>query len=258
MRSRFATRPALALALLAACTPTGDSAGQAAAAEHEASHAVAYRVDAEVPRDSAALVEPLGPGCGAISVEPTGPWEEQGERLAEVREAWHPRAEHGRPTAIRDASPPFALPGVELLQVRVEGAARALQPCFTHAGETDGTLGHIECLPAWVLLAAVPPPAQPQTNEQWAQLIGLLDGASAVISDPVQLERCVALPPPLRARVPWLGLRRTAAGVQAAFIERIDAGPALTMLVTVSATLADGRLELEHEELWTVDHEELR
>lgn len=179
--------------------------------------------------------------------------------MREVRDGWHPRAEYGQPVAIREARIPFEVPGHTFFEVQVEGAPRTIQPCFVRDDGPSEHLGSAACVPSWVLVTEATPEARPQTNVQWAQLLGLLDGATAVYPSEAELDRCAGdLPTSVRAAVPPLGLRLHGAEQHAEFVERMDLGDELTMLVAVHATLQEGRLELEHRELWTVDREGAR
>lgn len=176
-----------------------------------------------------------------------------------VRDGWHPRAEHGQPVAIREARVAFEVPGHTFFEVQVEGAPRVMQPCFVRDEGPSEHLGLAACVPSWVLVIEATPEARPRTIDEWAQLLGLLDGATAVYPSEAELDRCASeLPPSVRAAVPPLGLRQSGAEQHAQFVERVDMGDELTMLVAVHATLQAGRLELEHRELWMMDREGAR
>lgn len=262
MPRRAATTSALALAVLAACAPTGEPPGEGwEPSPFGWRRRVADGGEGSSPRqhpDSA----PRGSGvadlgdtsCGAIATEPRGPWQREGVRLRAVREGWHPRAEYGQPVAVREARPPFEVAGHAFFEVQVEGAPRAIQPCFVR--ESEGGSSFPTCAPAWVLVVESTPEARPSTNEEWAQLLGLLDGAAAVYASDAELDRCaVGLPEAVRAELPRLGLRRSRGEQTARFVERVDFGEGLTMLVAVHATLHEGRLVVAHDELWTLDRE---
>lgn len=253
MPRRAATTSALALVLVAACAATGEPPG-----EGWEPSPFGWRRRVE-PRAQGPSVHDRGdvrdPSCGAIAIAPLGPWQRKGVRLGEVRAGWHPRAEYGQPVAIREARVPFELPGHTFYEVQVEGAPRLIQPCFMRDDGPSEHLGHAACVPSWVLVVEAPPEARPQTIEQWAALLGLLDGATAVYPSEAELERCVS---DLPVSVPSLGLHRHGAEQHAEFVERVDVGDELTMLVAVHAKLLEGRLDVEHRELWTTDREEAR
>lgn len=253
MPRRAATNSALALALVAACAPTGEPPGEG---WEPSPFGWRRRVEPRVEGPSSSVHDrrDVGdPSCGAIAVAPVGPWQREGVRMREVREGWHPRAEYGQPVAIREARIALEMPGHTFYEVQVEGAPRVIQPCFVKDDGPSEHLGHAACVPAWVLVIEAPPAARPQTNEQWAALLGLLDGATAVYASEAELERCVS---DLPVSMPSLGLHRHGAEQHAEFVERVDLGDELTMLVAVHAKLQDGRLEVEHRELWTMDREE--
>jgi hypothetical protein len=258
MHRRAATALVLALAPMAACTPTGaDRWEPEPATANPPSPPRQSRVEPWLSTEPGPTVDPFEAGCGAIEIEPLGPWKHEGRRMDEVRDGWHPRAEHGVPVAIREARAAVEVPGHRLWMVQVEGAPRTIQPCFMQERVVEPDLVHETCVPASMLVGQAELAARPRTNEQWAQLLGLLEGASAVYPDAAALERCVgSLPPQVRAAVPPLGLRRVGSELHATFVERIDvdaAGAELTMLVAVHATLEGEWLDLEHEELWTLD-----
>jgi hypothetical protein len=251
MPRRAATRPAFALAVLVvACAPTGDREPLPGLVPAKGSPAF-VRPSRGVEAPAFALASaPVEDVCGAIVIEPTGSWVLEGVQLDGVRDHWQSSMEYGQPVAIREARPPFEVPGHRFWQVQVERAPRPIQPCFTKDGSPPQLL--LEgCVDVWALIGEATPEARPRTAEQWAQLLGLLDGASAVYPDEGALERCVEhLPSQVR---PSLGLRRSGTELHVTFVERVDFGPELTMLVTVHATLEDDRLGLEHEELWAIN-----
>jgi hypothetical protein len=254
MPRRAALPSALALALLAACAPSGDA--PRASPEPRA---------AEVPRRSprpTLRTEPTptsAPGvidddCGAISFGPGRTWEVSGERFDSLRRGWHPRPEHGRPVGMRRVEAPFELPGFEFWQVQVSGPGRAIQPCATRKATAAEPRAWLECEPAWVLVRDSTPEARPRTNEQWARLVGALDGASAVYSDEETLDRCVTgLRKAVREAVPPLRTRWVDRVLHATFVERIDVDRDVTLLVVTTAKHDAGRLDLVHEELLTID-----
>lgn len=252
-----ATNPwALAVVVLAAaCAPTGVEEREPTALEEEPVpvHVITrYEGATRAPR----IAAPFDDGCGALVVESHSGWIYDGPWLEAVRRGWHPRAEHGRPFAIREAKSPFEVPGRRLWQVQVDGAPQDLQPCFMPEDGPDPDMAHLACVPAWQLVGQATPEARPRTNAQWAQLLGLLDGATAVYPDEAAIDRCFGpLPASVRERVPSLGLRTLGADVEARFVERIDVGSELVMLVAVRATLADGRLEVERHEVWSMEQE---
>jgi len=253
MPRRAAKTSALALALLAACTPIDEPPTEGD--ERRVESAAGPPPPPEPTYASAS--DPGEPVCGAIAIEPVGSWLHEGPRMSDVSRGWRPRAEHGRPVAIREARAPFEVPGYTFWQVQVEGAPRSIQPCFM---KDDGPTNElVPCLPVWMLMTEVTPEAQPQTTAQWAQLVGLLDGATAVYPDEATLDRCASdLPAAVRAGVPPLGIRSAAGERHVGFVERIDMGDEQTLLVGVHATLIEGRLEVERQELWTMDHEVAR
>jgi hypothetical protein len=251
MHRRAAPFLALAPALLAACTPTGERPP----GEDWEPSSLGWRRPAEADPDGPDP-DRGDPTCGAIAVEPVGPWEREGVQLDDVRKGWRPRAEYGVPIAIREARSPVAMAGYRLWQVEVQGAPQAIQPCLLRDEGPDREMGIDGCVPAWRIFYQSTPEARPQTHGQWAQLLGVLDGASAVYPDVASLDHCMKdLPAQVRATVPPLGLHHAGSTTQAVFVERVDAGTELALLVIVRATLEDDRLEVERQELWTMDRE---
>lgn len=247
-----ATRLAFALAVLAACTPTGEPPDQ------DALEPPPF-IDALPPDREAPGLAPTNPTCGAIPLQPEGPWQYSGAQLDWVREGWHPRAEYGRPDGIMPVRSPVEIPGYQLWQVQVDRAPRVIQPCFMREGGPDPDRPFNVCVPAWQLVGQATPEARPRTNVQWAQLLGLLDGASAVYPSAAELDRCeIDLPARVRAAVPPLGLQTHAGTIEATFVERVSMGDELTLLVVVRATLDEGRLQVEHHELFAIDHGVMR
>lgn len=252
MHRRAATRLALALALLAACTPTGEPPDGEEREPPPFNEPLPRHHEIPAP-------EPTAPPCGAIIIQPAGSWQRSGAQLQAVREGWYPRAEHGVPVAIMEAHSPFEVPGHRLWQVQVERAPQVIQPCFMREGGPDPDRAFDACVPARQLVGQATPEARPRTNAQWAQLLGLLDGASAVYSSTDELDRCEKdLPAHVRAGVAPLGLQHTAGTIEVAFVERIAVGTELTLLVAVHATLADDRLQVQHHELLTIDRGVMR
>lgn len=252
MRSSTGVRAAV-LGWIVGCTPVGEVD---APPEAEVETAPADpRAQPISPRADAPPIALDGsqPRCGHLELQPAGPWEEQGERLAEVWSNWHPRAEHGRPVAIRTMAQPMSLPGFEVLQVQVEGSPRALQSCWVSKRSLDGGFSALSCLDPEVLIAFADPSALPRKARPWAELVGVGDQATAVFASEDELDRCVAgLPRQVRAAVPPLGWRRTEEVELLTFVEWIDAGET-SMLLTVHATLKDERLELRRTELLTFE-----
>lgn len=257
MPRRAALPSALALALLAACAPSGDAPGALAEPEPD-------DVSQRMPRP-ALRAEPFEPppapevidgACGAISLRGDDSWEVSSERFDALRRGWHPRPERGRPVGMRRVEAPFELPGFAFWQVQVSGPGRSIQVCATREGVAPppGESRWLECEPAWVLVRDSTPEARPRTNEQWARLIGALDGASAVYSDEATLDRCVTgLPQAVREAVPPLQTRWVDRVMHATFVERIDVEHGLTLLVVTTAKHDAGDLDLVHEELLTID-----
>jgi hypothetical protein len=255
MARRPATRRALALALVAAaCAPTGVGPREVRETEEGPALVRPLAHDPAPPR-----LEPPGAllddGCGALVVTPRSGWAYEGPVLETVRRGWSPRAEHGRPLAIREVEGPVAVPGRRLWQVRVGGAPQAIRPCFLpHEGPDPSAFA--ACIPAWLLVSEATPEARPRTHAQWAQLLGLLDGASAVYPDEAAVQRCLSpLPAGVRERLPPLGLHTQGRDLVSTYVERVDLGGELTLLVAVRAALERGHFSVERRELWTIEHE---
>jgi hypothetical protein len=239
---------ALALGLLAACTPTGEPPGEG----WEPSPAGWRRRAEPVARHRAGPPAPAAgdPACGAIAPEPLGEWEDEGDALGAIRAGWHPRPEHGVPVSVRELRSPVPLPGYRLWLVEVARAARSTTRCITPSELPAGEWG-VECVPAWRLAHGLTPEARPRTHAQWAELLALAEDASAVYPDLATLERCVPeLPAAARAAMPPLGQQPGEEGVEHVFVERVEVDASLTLLVTVKATVADQHVALEHHELW--------
>jgi hypothetical protein len=254
MPRRAALPSALALALLAACAPSGDA--PRASPEPQAAE-VPRRSPGQAPRTEPAPTsapDVIDDDCGAISFGTGRTWEVSSERFDALRRGWHPRPEHGRPVGMRRVEAPFELPGFEFWQLQVSGPGRALQICATRTDAAVEPQAWLECEPAWKLVSESTPEARPRTNEQWARLVGALDGASAVYSDDETLDRCVTgLPAAVREAVPPLRTRWVDRVMHATFVERIDVERDMTLLVVTTAKHDAGSLELVHEELLTIE-----
>ncbi|MCX4244368.1 hypothetical protein [Paraliomyxa miuraensis] len=260
MRTRLALAlvlPMAGFALVPGCAPTQAEDREVAVEESKPARFGSPSRSPHAPpvRPKARSYAGPRPVCGELVLEPLERWDRR-ERLAAVRASWHPRAEYGRPTGIRRVSAPVSVPGYELWQVKVEHVPNELQPCWlrsTPRTEDDGW-GANECVPAELMVDRSSRADLPRDASTWARLLGTFDDAAAVFASEAELDGCVPdLPPEVRAKVPPLGRGRIAGGQHVTFVEWIDVDD-LSLLLTVYATLEEGRLDVERKELMQIDH----
>jgi len=214
--------------------------------------------DPSEPEFVAAAPEPVRPAiCGALTFEPTGPWQSKGERLEHVRDAWHPRAEYGQPIAIRAATPPFVWKDYDFFQIEVVGAPYPVEPCYLPQTRPEDYTEAFECAPAWRLVDQAPREAWPANPEQWAALMGTLDHATAVFTSPEALRGCMPeLPAAVEAGLPALGRGTEDEAQTWTFVERLDPDPRTTLLLAVQVSIEEQNITTEHQHLWLFDHPE--
>jgi len=249
---RRAGRGALSLALVSAlgCTPVPDA--PAPAGEPRPDSPVEPGEPGEPgppPAPTAALAE-LEAACGELELKPTGPWERSGEVFDRVLDSWHPRAEYGRPVAIRRVDVPQPIPGFDTLEVEVEHAPSARQPCYVpHDAGPDDPYA-FECRSLSALVFETPPQSQPRGVASWAALVGTLDQARAVFPSEMALDRCLpGLPAKIRASLPPLGRRTKDGKERLTFVELLEIDDASTMLTTVRVEHEGDGVVVERHEL---------
>ncbi|HET6581903.1 MAG TPA: hypothetical protein VFG69_00625 [Nannocystaceae bacterium] len=195
------------------------------------------------------------PGCGALGIRPLGPWRTDHPLLPPLRSGWHPRAESGQPIAVRDAVPPFPIPGHTFVQVRLAGVPRDVEPCYVRprsepASDSGSLPQRRECGVLWQLIDETPAASRPHSAREWAQLVGTLDGAAAVFAGPDELAQCGAARPDVTGWTP--GLRGSADAPRVTFVERIDNESSSTWLLVDVGEDTGGNLDVERSEIATV------
>lgn len=234
----------LVLASMLGCTPSGPP--------------VALELDELAPQPPLAIAVDEHPQietrCGELVSTSISEWRTRDPFLQQLQDAWDPRGTDGKPIAMRLVSSPTQLDGHTPLQVSLRGGPRDVITCYV-ASPPD--LYEVCASPefALMMLQEHAERPRPSTARGWAELLGMLDSASAVFDGNDELARCVpGLPQPVAARVPELGMR-VGERTEIAFVERLDPTPELTMLVVVRATIGAGMSTLTREELLTVDRE---
>jgi hypothetical protein len=192
--------------------------------------------------------------CGGLEIVPRGPWTSGDPRLDWLKNTWHPRGESGRPVAIRSVHGPAELLGHQLVELELEHAPQPRMYCYIpelREPHGDGCVGTER---VWRGFADTPAPPRPEDARGWAELLGTLDGATAVFESEEMLAGCVdGLPAASLANTAALGVRGPSESLTVSFVERLDPSPELSMLVVVRASLREGEQGIVREELWTVD-----
>lgn len=243
----MAHRSCAAVSVAAAVLACAPNPGAPAAAEPEIAIAVAA---APVLGDGAQLET----RCGGLEFVAQGPWTAEDPRLDWLKSAWHPRGEAGRPVAIRSASGPAVLEGHELVELELAHGPQPRMHCYIPQVRElygDGCVGTDG---VWFGFADASARARPDHARAWAELLGTLEGATAVFESNEVLARCTdGVPAAILANTAALGVRGPSEALTVSFVARFDPSPELSMLVVVRASMREGDRGIEREELWTVD-----